>query len=194
MEKESPGHVPPEKVVALLDRVRRGIEWWTEISGRAVSWLTLLLVVVTCVVVVLRYALDAGSIALQESMTYLHAALFMLGIAWTLKRGGHVRVDVFYRRFSPRRRALVDTVGTLVFLLPVCALIFLISWDYVASSWAIGETSSERSGLPLVWLLKTLLLVMPVLLALQGLAELIKNALFLTGRGTERSGDDQELL
>ncbi len=194
MEKESPGHTPPGAAAAALDRVRRGIEWWTDISGRAVSWLTLLLVVVTCVVVVLRYVLDAGSIALQESMSYLHAALFMLGIAWTLKRGGHVRVDVFYRRFSPRRQALVDTVGTLVFLLPVCALIFLISWDYVASSWAIGETSGERSGLPLVWLLKTLLLVMPVLLALQGLAELIKNTLFLTGRGTERSGDDQELL
>ncbi len=177
-----------------LDTTRRGIERFTEICGRAVAWLNLALIAVTCTVVVLRYLLDTGSIALQESMNYIHATLFMLAIAWTLKRGGHVRVDVFYRRFSPRHQALVDAIGTLVFLLPVCALIFFISWDYVTSSWAIGETSTESNGLPLVWLLKTLLLILPVTLAAQGVAELIKNALFLAGHGHEHSDTRQELL
>jgi TRAP-type mannitol/chloroaromatic compound transport system permease small subunit len=166
-----------------LARFCRAIDTFTEFTGRAVSWLTLALVLVTCTVVILRYVLSSGSIALQETMSYLHATLFMLGIAFTLKRGGHVRVDVFYRGFSPRRQALVDVLGTLFFLLPVSVLILVYCWDYVLSSWAIRETSSEGGGLPLVYLLKTLMLVMPVTLVIQGVSEAIKNGLFFLGLG-----------
>ena len=154
----------------------------TDLTGRIVSWLCLVMVVMTVVVVVLRYYFQSGSIALQESITYLHGLVFMLGIAFTLQRGGHVRVDIFYRGFSPRRKALVDLLGGLVFLLPVSLLIFIFSWDYVAASWAIGETSEERSGIQGIYLLKTLLLLMPATLMLQGLAEILRSALVLMGK------------
>jgi len=117
------------------------IDRFTDWTGRMVSWLTLAMVLMTLVVVVLRYYFQSGSIALQESITYLHGLVFMLGIAFTLQRGGHVRVDIFYRGFSPEKKALVDLLGGLLFLLPVSLLIFVFSWDYVVASWAIGETS-----------------------------------------------------
>ncbi|HBC55574.1 MAG TPA: hypothetical protein DCZ03_00280 [Gammaproteobacteria bacterium] len=143
--------------------------------GRAVSWLTLLMVLLTCLVVIGRYVLSAGSIALQEAVNYMHACVFMLGIAHTLKQGGHVRVDIVYRRLTTKAQCLVNALGTVFFLLPLAAVIFFLSLDYVANSWAIRETSSESAGLPFVYLLKTLLLIMPLLLLLQGLAELLKS-------------------
>ena len=158
------------------------IEWVTEISGRLLSWLTVVMVGLVVVIVFARYFLQIGSIALQESVTYLHAMVFMLGLAFTLKRGGHVRVDIFYRHFSDRLQAFVDLVGGLLFLLPVCVLIFISSWDYVVASWAIGETSAENAGLPIVYLLKSLMLIMPVTLSLQGIAEILKSALVIGGR------------
>jgi len=162
-------------IVATIDR-------FTDLLGRAISWLTVAMVAMTVVIVVMRYYFESGSIALQESITYLHGLVFMLGIGFTLQRGGHVRVDIFYRGFSPRRKALVDLIGGLVFLLPVSLLIFTFSWDYVAASWAIGETSEERSGIAGIYLLKTLLLLMPATLLLQGVAEILRNGLVLLGK------------
>ena len=150
--------------IGLIDRL-------TEIIGRVISWLTLVMVFLVVTVVVMRYFLEMGSIALQELVTYIHAMVFMLGIAFTLKRGGHVRVDIFYRDFPAQRKALVDLLGGLFFLIPVTLLIFVTSWDYVAASWAITETSAENNGLPFIYLLKTLMLIMPGMLLLQGIAE-----------------------
>jgi len=158
------------------------IDRFTDWTGRMVSWLTLAMVLMTLVIVVLRYYFESGSIALQESITYMHGLVFMLGIAFTLQRGGHVRVDIFYRDFSPEKKALVDLLGGLLFLLPVSLLIFIFSWDYVVASWAIGETSEERSGIQGIYLLKTLLLLMPATLMLQGLAEILKSTLVLLGK------------
>ena len=158
------------------------IDRFTDWTGRMVSWLTLAMVLMTLVVVVLRYYFQSGSIALQESITYLHGLVFMLGIGFTLQRGGHVRVDIFYRGFSPQKKALVDLIGGLVFLLPVSLLILIFSWDYVVASWAIGETSEERSGIQGIYLLKTLLLLMPATLMLQGLAEILRSTLVLLGK------------
>ena len=158
------------------------IERFTEVTGRMISWLTLLMVAMVVAVVIMRYFLELGSIALQESVTYLHATVFMLGLAFTLKHGGHVRVDIFYRQFSARRKAIVDLLGGLFFLVPVCVLIFISSWDYVLSSWAIAETSAENNGLPFIYILKTLMLIMPVTLLLQGIAEILRSALVVAGR------------
>jgi len=166
----------------LIRPLIHSIDRFTDITGRAISWLTLLMVALTVIIVVLRYYFESGSIALQESVTYLHGVVFMLGIAFTLQRGGHVRVDIFYRGFSPRKKALVDFVGGILFLLPVCLLIFVFSWDYVAASWSIGETSEERSGIAGIYLLKTLLLLMPATLILQGIAEILRNLLVLLNR------------
>ncbi len=179
-------------LIRCLDSLARGIDCFTEWTGRLIAWLTLAMMVLTCTVVVMRYFLETGSIALQESVTYLHSLLFLLGAAYTLKRGGHVRVDILYQRFTPRIQALVDAVGTLLFLIPVCLLILVFCWEYVANSWAIHEVSKEARGLPLVYLLKSLLLIMPLTLLLQGLAEFIKNLLFFFGVGGGHVGEQQE--
>ncbi|OUS13515.1 hypothetical protein A9Q89_02795 [Gammaproteobacteria bacterium 53_120_T64] len=151
------------------------IDTFTAFCGKLTAWATLAMMLCTCFVVLARYLFGSGSIALQETVIYLHAFAFMLGTAFTLQRGGHVRVDIFYRNFSARRRALVDACGAVLFLLPTCGLIFWLSFDYVGSSWAIYERSAESAGLPWVYLLKTLLLIMPTLLLLQGLGEFLKS-------------------
>lgn len=156
-----------------------GLNLWL---GQSVSWLALAMVLVTFLVVVLRYVFDLGWIAMQESITYMHATLFMLATAYTLGRGGHVRVDIFYsQRFSPRQRAWVDFLGTLLLLVPVCLFILVSSYDYVAESWSLREGSREAGGLPGVWLLKTLILLMPTLLLIQAAVWLLRNGLFLAG-------------
>lgn len=169
---------------ALTARLLRLAGWLELVNGwvgRVIAWLALAMVLVTFLVVVLRYGFDSGSIALQESVTYMHATLFMLGAAYTLQRDGHVRVDIFYRRFSRRGRAWVDLLGTLVLLIPVAAFILASSWGYVAESWAVHEGSREAGGLPYVYLLKTLMVVMPLLLLLQGVIWVLRNGLFLAG-------------
>jgi len=153
-----------------LKNLIQRLESLAEFTGRMVAWGTLLMVLITFAVVVLRYALDTGWIAMQESITYLHALVFMLGAAYTLKHHGHVRVDIFYQKFSRRGRAWVDLLGTLLLLFPLMGFIFWISWEYVVESWKVFEGSREAGGLPGVFLIKTLLLLMPVTMLLQGLA------------------------
>ena len=179
-------------LIRVLEQLARGIDCFTEWTGRIIAWLTFGMMALTCAVVVMRYFLGSGSIALQESVTYLHALVFLLGAAYTLKRGGHVRVDILYQKFTPRGQALIDALGAVIFLIPVSLLILIFSWDYVANSWAVHEVSKETQGLPWVYLLKTLLLVMPVTLLLQGVAEIIKNLLFFFRLGGEHTGEQQE--
>ena len=149
--------------------------------GNVLNVLMITLVCVVIVVVVGRYFFEIGSIALQELTTYLHATIFMLGIAYTLKHDGHVRVDIFYRNFSKRSQALINVIGGLVFILPISVFIGWSSWEYVLASWSIMETSIENNGLPFVYLLKTVMLIMPFLLVIQGLITVTKNLLALYG-------------
>lgn len=149
--------------------------------GRGVSWLTLFMVVLTFGIVVLRYGFNQGWIWLQESVTYLHATVFMLAAAWAFQTDDHVRVDIFYRDRSKRYRSWVNLGGTLLFLLPFSVFLLYIGWDYVAASWATRESSREAGGLPLVYLLKSLILVLPALLLVQSFSTL-KNCLGELGR------------
>lgn len=135
--------------------------------GRAVSWLTLAMVLLTFAIVILRYGLNEGWIWLQESVTYLHAMVFMIAAAWAFQTDDHVRVDIYYRDRSDHEKAWVNLVGTLIFLLPFCIFLLLIGWDYVLASWSIKEGSREAGGLPLVYLLKSLILLLPALLLIQ---------------------------
>jgi TRAP-type mannitol/chloroaromatic compound transport system permease small subunit len=153
MEVAAAGASPAARMIAML--------------GRTVSWLTLLMTLLAFGIVVLRYGFNLGWIWLQESVTYLHALVFMVAAAWALQTDDHVRVDIFYRARSERYRNWVDLAGTLVLLLPFCLFLLVIGWDYVAASWANREASREAGGLPLVWLLKSLILVLPALLLLQ---------------------------
>lgn len=160
------------------------LEQLAEYTGRVIAWATLLMVLITFLVVILRYAFDLGWIALQESVTYLHATVFMLGAAYTLKHQGHVRVDIFYQKMSARGRAWVDLLGTLLLLFPVCVFIFWIGWEYVSNSWRVLEGSREAGGLPGVFLLKSLILLLPLTLGLQGMASLLRNIMLLRDQHT----------
>lgn len=136
------------------------------------SWLTLFMVVVTFVIVVMRYVFDAGQVWLQESVTWMHAAVFMIGASYTLLHEEHVRVDIFYRGMNEGRRAWVDVVGVLLFLLPLCGFLAYAAFDFAAASWSIHESSREPGGLPypLIPVLKSIVVVMPVAVALQGVS------------------------
>jgi TRAP-type mannitol/chloroaromatic compound transport system permease small subunit len=171
--------MPPSRIIGLADRIDR----LNAAIGRSVAWLCLFVVVAQFSVVVLRYGFGLGSIWLTESIIYGHAALFMLAAAWTLREGGHVRVDVFYADASPRRKALVDLCGALLLLLPFMLVLAWFSLPYVARSWAILETSRETSGIPAVFLLKTLIPLFALLMALQGVAQAIRSAHVLSGQG-----------
>jgi TRAP-type mannitol/chloroaromatic compound transport system permease small subunit len=170
----------------ILNRICNALDALSDWSGRLLAWLTLFMVLITCLVVVLRYGFNQGSIALQEVVLYMHAAVFMLGAAYTLRRDSHVRVDIFYRRLSPRGRAWVDLFGTLCLLLPFTVLIGWLAWQYVASAWVVREGSRETGGLPCVWLLKSLILLMPVMVAMQGLS--LVGRCLLTLRGNDVAG------
>jgi TRAP-type mannitol/chloroaromatic compound transport system permease small subunit len=173
---------------ALADRIDR----LNTAIGRAASWCALAIVLVGFAVVLMRYVLGLGSIWLQETVIYAHAALFLLAAAWTLQQGGHVRVDVFYAGASPRAKAWVDLCGALVLLLPFALAIVVFAYPYVARSWAILERSRETSGLPLVFLLKTLIPLFALLLGLQGISQIAKALSVLLpppqGQGGPRSG------
>ncbi|PCH83276.1 MAG: hypothetical protein COB89_01765 [Piscirickettsiaceae bacterium] len=133
-------------------------------------------------IVVLRYGFNIGSIAAQESITYMHGLIFMLAIAHTLKVNGHVRVDILYQRFGPKGKAWVNLLGSFFLLLPVCGFILAISWEYVAASWSYYEGSREAGGIDAVFLLKSLIPLMAGLLFLQGISEALKSIRTLTGK------------
>lgn len=160
-----------------LDRVCSRLSVTT---GEWVAWLTFFMALATTAVVISRTFFSEGSVALQESVTYMHALVLMVAAAYTLQKDGHVRVDIFYRRYSPLQKAWTNALGTLLLLLPFCAFTLAISWQYVANAWAIREVSVDAGGLPAVFLLKSLILVNAALLALQGLAELARNLITLT--------------
>ncbi|MFT7286728.1 MAG: TRAP-type mannitol/chloroaromatic compound transport system permease small subunit [Halieaceae bacterium] len=176
-------------MIPSLSRNKKGLAWvsnwtsllqtidrFTELSGRLIAWCSLLMALLTTAVVIMRYGFSTGSIVMQESVTYLHGSLFMLGVAYALKTGAHVRVDIFYRNFSARQKAWVDALGGIVFLLPLCTVIVVVSWGYVGDAWAVREISPEPGGIPFVYLLKTLLPVMAVNLALAGCVDIARNA------------------
>ena len=166
----------PDSSANVLDRI-------SIVTGQLASWLTLFMVLVTFVVVVLRYVFDAGAVWLQESVVWMHAVVFMLGAAYTLQQDEHVRVDIFYRNMRESRRAWVDLLGAVFFLLPVSLFLAYTAWDFVAVSWQLRESSREPGGLPypLVPLLKSLLLLMPLALTLQGISMLLASVRTVRG-------------
>jgi TRAP-type mannitol/chloroaromatic compound transport system permease small subunit len=161
-------------------RIADEIDRITAAVGRLAAWCSLYVVIAEFAVVVFRYALGFGSIRLQESVLYAHAGLFMLAAAWTLQIDGHVRVDIFYARGTARARAAVNLLGALVFLLPFAGVLFALTLPYVERSWRIFEGSPQPSGLPFVYLLKTVILLFAALVGLQGMARAIRAALVLS--------------
>jgi TRAP-type mannitol/chloroaromatic compound transport system permease small subunit len=159
-----------EKLLALAG----GIDRLNAAIGRAAAWCVVFMVAAQFLVVVLRYAFGIGSVWLQESVLYAHAGLILLTAAWTLWAGGHVRVDIFYAGLQERAKAWVDLLGAFLLLLPFVAALIWFAMPYVARSWAIFEGSREVGGIPLVWMLKTLIPLFALLLGLQGVAQAIR--------------------
>ena len=183
-------------IISYLDKV-------SDALGRLLATASIAIMAITFLVVVMRYGFNTSglslggfrisSIALQESVMYLHAILFMLASAYTLKHNGHVRVDVFYRNFSHRTRAWVDLLGTLCLLFPMVSFILWSSLDFVAFSWQIQERSGEADGLPYIYLLKSLIPLMCGLLLAQGGIELLRNIAIISGRLVPQE-EESELL
>jgi TRAP-type mannitol/chloroaromatic compound transport system permease small subunit len=165
-------------MTAVADRIDR----LTSALGRAAAWLALVVVLLQFALVVARYLFGLGSVWLTETVIYAHAALFMLVAAWTLQVGGHVRVDIFYADASAHTKALIDLVGALFLLLPFMVVLIWLSMPYAARSWSILEHSQEASGLPVVFVLKTLIPLFALLMALQGIAQAIRAAALLRTR------------
>lgn len=170
------------------------LDKFTNTTGKLVAWLTLIMVLLSFGIVLLRYAFNLGWVASQESVLYMHAMVFMLGAAYTLKHDGHVRVDIFYQKMSVKNKAKVNLFGCLFLLMPVSLFIFFISVDYVAQSWQIQEKSAEAGGLAFVYLNKSLLLLLPITLILQGIAELIRNSLIIFGKLPNTETEQQGVI
>ncbi|NND64930.1 MAG: TRAP transporter small permease subunit [Gammaproteobacteria bacterium] len=166
------------------------IETWINRIGKSAAWLLLVMVLLTVVITILRYFFSLGWIWLQELVVWMHGVVIMLTIAYALVSDAHVRVDVFYRQHSDRYRAIIDALGTVFFLIPVCLLIAWMSTGYVFNTWQRLESSVEAGGLPFpfVPLLKTTLLIMPVLLLLAGVARLSRDLKMLRSSTNERTG------
>ena len=168
------------KTADRLESLTRGI-------GLAIAWLTLAMVIVTSLVVTQRYFFSSGSIKLQESITFMHAAVFLLAAAYTLAVDDHVRVDIFYSRMTAQHKALVNLAGTLILLLPFCVFLFLSSWDFVSMSWAVREASPESAGLPYPFpaIMKSFIPLAAGLLIIQGMVIVLRA--IATLRGQEQS-------
>jgi TRAP-type mannitol/chloroaromatic compound transport system permease small subunit len=180
--------LPLRRLIGILDGL-------AEMLGRFASVFAPLMLLVTCYIVVTRYVLNTGSVAVQDLVTYCNALIFTLGAGYTLKHDAHVRVDIFYSPASPRAKAAINLLGSLLFLLPVMVFLLWACWQYVASAWAIREGSPDTGGLPYVYLLKTLILVMGGVLIAQGVAEALRSLLqLLEGQGPASSLEEDNLL
>jgi len=168
-----------------LEKIAQRIDSLNEVIGKTIAWGALLATLITFLVVVLRKGFDWGSIGLQESALYFHALLFMAGAAYTFKEKGHVRVDIFYQNMSTKTRAWVNVLGGVFLLLPLCIFFIWISFDYVVSSWQQWEGSREAGGLPLVFLLKSFIPLLGLLLLLQGISSILRSWMTISRSGSD---------
>lgn len=174
-------------IIKICRSITNTIDRFNDWIGKSIAWLTLIMVLTTFLIVVLRYAFDLGWIAMQESVLYMHALVFMLGIAFTLKHEKHVRVDIIYQRLGEKVQAWIDFFGSIILLMPFCVYILWSSWDYVEESWVYQEGSREAGGLPGLYLIKSTIPAMAGLLLLQGLALALRSFVAVVSRpGVDR--------
>ena len=182
--------------ISFITQTCQVFERINRVVGQFIAWLAFAMAITTFVIVVLRYGFNTGSIKAQESVQYMHALLFMLCGAYCFQEGKHVRIDIFYSQLSPIRQAWVNICGAVLILSPVCIFTFYISLEYVLASWSYLETSREPAGLPFIFLLKTVLLVMPAMIFCQALSDTWRNYCFVSGRITykQKAGDIKDIL
>tara|TARA_B110000259_G_scaffold184566_1_gene231872 strand:+ start:933 stop:1424 length:492 start_codon:yes stop_codon:yes gene_type:complete len=159
-----------------MNEIAKKIDIFNEKIGILTSYLAIPLILLTFIVAFMRYILDFGSIAIQEIIIYFHALIFTIGASYTLKNDMHVRIDIFYNNLTPKKKKTINFYGTIFFLIPTCVLIFVTSFNYVLSSILLLESSKEAGGLPVLYILKIYILLLPITLFLQAISELIKNS------------------
>ena len=169
-------------VQKYVDGLAPVFEHITRIAARLVMWLLLAMALVQFGVVVLRYVFGINYIFMQESITYMHGAVFLVAGGYALLTDDHVRVDIFYGQASPKRKALIDLLGTYLLLFPVCLLLLWAASPYVANSWAVQEGSTETSGIQAVFLMKSLIPLFAMLLAMAGFTVAAKAGAVLKDR------------
>ena len=147
--------------------------FFPSILGKISTWFMVLMIFLTAYVVVSRYVFGIGILSLQELIIYFHGITFLVCAAYALNKDQHVRVDIFYRKFSKRRKKNINLLGNIFFLQPMLWVILILSFDYVSFSWSIKETSAEPGGLPFVYLYKSIILVSAVLLLMQSFANIL---------------------
>jgi TRAP-type mannitol/chloroaromatic compound transport system permease small subunit len=177
--------------MSLLRSLVRTIDHANETLGRCVSWLAMAMVLVQVVVVLMRYVFGISVLMMQESIWYMHAIVFLVASGYTLLHDGHVRVDILYGAVSQRSKAMIDLFGVVFILMPVCVMLWWVSWPYVAAAWKVREGSVEVSGIQGVYLLKTCMLVFAATLFLQGISLAIKSAFRISGIGTDDATGDR---
>jgi len=170
-----------------VNKLANYIDALNEKVGKSIAWAVLATALITFLVVILRKGFAWGSIAMQESALYFHALVFMAGAAYTLKHNGHVKVDIFYQDFSAKGRAWVNLLGTVTLLLPFSLFIVWISAEYVLTSWQQLEGSREAGGLPLVFILKSFIPLMAILLTLQAIATILRALSTLSNNDKEHA-------
>ncbi|VEN74403.1 C4-dicarboxylate ABC transporter permease [Candidatus Desulfarcum epimagneticum] len=176
--------------MTFLLKIAGKIDAVSEVAGRLVSWLTLILVAVVFGDVVMRYLFNSSFVFIQELEWHLFGVIFLMGASYTLLKDGHVRVDIFYQKMGPRFRDWVNLLGTIFFLLPGCAMIIITSSGFVQSSWSVLECSPDPGGIPCRFLLKSAIPAGFFLLALQGVSLGIKSAAGIMGKEIGGEGKD----
>ncbi|VAW73234.1 hypothetical protein MNBD_GAMMA12-566 [hydrothermal vent metagenome] len=164
-----------------------------EFCGKMVAWLIVAMILVTIALVSSHFLFNSSSRMVEESVIYMFAIVFMVGVSYTLKHNNHVRVDIFYNKMSSRQRAFVDLGGTLLFLVPFCLVVFWLSLTPVINSWNILEGAKDSGGIPALFILKSFLLIMPSLLLIQGIATILLSLQTLTSKKPQQADNQQEL-
>ena len=159
----------------MTRKIAQVIDLISEKIGIFTAYLILPMIIITFLVAFMRYMLDVGSIAIQEIIIYLHALVFSVGAAFTLKNDMHVRIDIFYSNYKRDFKKIINILGASLFLIPTCILIFITSWDYVISSILLLESSKEAGGLPILYILKSYILLLCITLFFQAISEIVKN-------------------
>jgi TRAP-type mannitol/chloroaromatic compound transport system permease small subunit len=160
----------------------RAISALNRVVGHLLSWLALAVVLVCFVVVVQRYVFHTTQLWMQDLYVWLSGAMFTGVAGFALMRDEHVRVDILYRPWPIRKKAIADLVGTVIFLIPYVVVVLVYAWPFVARSWRLYEGSANVGGMPGLFILKSFIIVFAVLVGLQGLAIIARSILVLNDR------------
>lgn len=166
----------------LLAGFVRAVGTLNRLIGLIFSWLALAVVIVCFAVVVQRYLFHTTQLWMQDLYVWLSGAMFTAVAGFAMLRDDHVRVDIFYRPWPVRRKAIADLIGVCLFVIPYVVVVGLYAWPFVMRSWRIYEGSANVGGMPGLFILKSFILLFCLLIGLQGLAWAFRSILVLAGR------------